>query len=72
MLPHDYYTERLGRQRADIQRSILDLLDSKRAGWKVLQAELSLDSIVRSYVREMQDAPASAVAQHAAVCVCFT
>lgn len=72
MLPHDYYIERLGRQRVDIHRSIADLLDSKRSGWKVLQAELALQSVVQSYVREMQDAPGSAVAQHVAVCVCFT
>lgn len=72
MLPHDYYIERLERQRADIQQALADLMDSRRAGWKVLQAELALDSLVRSYVRDMQDAPPSSVAEHVAVCVCFT
>lgn len=72
MLPHDYYIARLERQRADIETSLADLLDAKKSGWKVLQAELKLDSLVRAYVRDMQDAPASAVAEHVAICVSFT
>ena len=72
MHPHDYYLGRLDRQRADIQSALADLMDSRRAGWRVLQAELALDSVVRSYVREMQDAPGSAIAQHVAICTCFT
>lgn len=72
MLPGDYYKDRLDRQRADIQSALLDLHDSRRAGWKVLRAELELDSRVRAYVRDMQDAPPSAIASHVAICVCFT
>lgn len=72
MLPDDYYRGRLDRQRVDIQSALSDLHDSRRTGWKVLKAELELASRVRSYVRDMQDAPPSAIASHTAICVCFT
>ena len=64
MHPNDYYLDALDRQAATIHSALLDLEDSRRANWRVLEAELTLGSVIRAYLRLLDDAPDLAVRFH--------
>lgn len=64
MLSNDPWLGALRQQAAIVQSARLDLDDSRRAGWKVLRAELALESVEAAYQRLLTDAPRSSVVRH--------
>lgn len=64
MLIDDPWLGPLRQQAAIVQSARLDLEDSKRANWRVLRAEIALESVEAAYHRLLTDAPRSSVVRH--------
>lgn len=64
MTSSDPWVSALRQQAAIVQSARLDLEDSRRAGWKVLRAEMALESVEAAYHRLLTDAPRASVVRH--------
>lgn len=60
----DPWVEALRQQAAIVQSAREDLDDSRRANWRVLRAELALESVEAAYHRLLTDSPRSSVVRH--------
>lgn len=60
----DSWVKALRQQAAIVQSARLDLEDARRTGWKVLRAELALESVEEAYHRLLTDSPRTAVLRH--------
>lgn len=64
MSADDPWYQALRQQAAIVESARLDLDDSRRANWKVLRAELALESVEAAYHTLLTDAPRSSVVRH--------
>lgn len=64
MSANDPWLGSLRQQAAIVQSARRDLEDSRRANWRVLRAELALESVEAAYHRLLTDAPRSSVVRH--------
>ena len=64
MTADDPWLQALRQQAAIVQSAREDLDDAKRAGWKVLRAEIALESVEAAYHRLLTDAPRASVVRH--------
>lgn len=64
MRSHDWYLDALDRQAAAVASAILDLEDSRRADWRVPEAEASLEAVVQDYYETIAEAPSIVLRFH--------
>lgn len=64
MRDNDYYLDALERQATAIRSARLDLEDSRRANWKVVEAEHALGRLLRDYYVLIEEAPPIVVRFH--------
>lgn len=58
------WSDRLDRQWAEVMRAADDVREARREGWKVLQAQVRLQSVQRAYAFDLEDAPWYVVSEH--------
>lgn len=61
---YDLWVRILERQGAAVRSAVLDLEDSERAEWRVVQARMAVISETRAYVRLLEDAPSAVLIAH--------
>lgn len=64
MTIRDPWLSALECQDAIVRSAQMDLEDARRANWRVLRAELAVDSVTAAYYRLISDAPRDAVVRH--------
>lgn len=58
------WADRLDRQWADVQRAAESVEEARREDWKVLPAQVRLQSVQRAYAQVLEDAPWYVVSEH--------